>query len=127
MASQTKFGKIKAVNLTKYQWNHGYKTIFVEIYSTPIKEKAVVRERFIKTLTLFRMGIFGAAHEWGEGGGGKNETWHSYTYLKKIQEIYELRNTLPNFCWHQHFFTGNQQVLLFQKNADIDCILVHNF
>ena len=31
-------------------------------------------------------------------------------YLKKIQEIYESRDTPPEFCWHQHFFTGNQQI-----------------
>ena len=22
---------------------------------------------------------------------------------------------LPEFCWHQHFFTGNQQILLYQE------------
>ena len=32
-------------------------------------------------------------------------------YLKKIQKIYESRDTLSDFCWHQHFFTGNQQIL----------------
>ena len=29
-------------------------------------------------------------------------------YLKEIQ------NTPLYFCWHQHFFTGNQQILLYQ-------------
>ena len=36
-------------------------------------------------------------------------------YLKKIQKIYESRDTPPEFCWHQHFFTGNQQILLYQE------------
>ena len=36
-------------------------------------------------------------------------------YLKKIKKIYESRDTPPEFCWHQHFFSGNQQILLYQK------------
>ena len=36
-------------------------------------------------------------------------------YLNKIQKIYELRDTTLEFCWHQHFFTGNQQILLYQE------------
>ena len=36
-------------------------------------------------------------------------------YLKKIQKIYESRDTPLEFCWHQHFFTGNQQILLHQE------------
>ena len=27
--------------------------------------------------------------------------------LKKIQKIYKSRNRSHEFCWHQHFFTGN--------------------
>ena len=36
-------------------------------------------------------------------------------YPRKIQKIYESRDTLLEFCWHQHFFTGNQQILLYQE------------
>ena len=36
-------------------------------------------------------------------------------YQKKIQKLYESRDTPPELCWHQHFFTGNQQILLYQK------------
>ena len=36
-------------------------------------------------------------------------------YLKKIQKIYESRDTLPEFYWHRHFFTGIQQILLYQE------------
>ena len=36
-------------------------------------------------------------------------------YLKKIQNIYELRDTPLEFCLHGHFFTGNQQILLYQE------------
>ena len=37
------------------------------------------------------------------------------TYLKNIQTISESRDTTLVFCWHQHFFTGNQQILLYQE------------
>ena len=36
-------------------------------------------------------------------------------YLKKIQKIYESRDTPREFCSHQQFFTENQQILLYQE------------
>ena len=36
-------------------------------------------------------------------------------YLRKIQKMYKSRDTFLEFCWHQHFFTGNQQILLHQE------------
>ena len=36
-------------------------------------------------------------------------------YLNKIQKIQKSRDTPLNFCWHQKFITGNQQLLLYQK------------
>ena len=45
-------------------------------------------------------------------------------YLKKIKKMYESRDTPFEFCWHKHFLTGNQQILLY---TDIDCILIHDF
>ena len=39
-------------------------------------------------------------------------------YLKKIRKIHKSRDTRDTpleFCWHQHFFIGNQQVLLYQE------------
>ena len=64
-------------------------------------------------LTLFRMDFFGAAHGWGERGGGAKrppflKICHTYPtmmklgtvtpYLKKIQKIYESRDTPLEFC-----------------------------
>ena len=62
------------------------------------------------------MGIFEAAHGWGERGGKKAplpKNCHTYPTmmklgtvipnLKKIQKIYESRDTHPDFSWHQHF------------------------
>ena len=66
----------------------------------------------------------------GEGGGGLKrrslpKICHTYPtmmelatvtlYLKKIWKIYESHDTPIDFCWHQHFFTGNQQILLNQE------------
>ena len=41
-------------------------------------------------------------------------------YLKKIQKMYESRDTYHESCWRQKFFTGNQQILQYQEiNAEI--------
>ena len=36
-------------------------------------------------------------------------------YITEIQKVYEWRDTPLEFCWHQHFFTGNQQIFLYQE------------
>ena len=36
-------------------------------------------------------------------------------YLKKIQKLYESRDTALEFCWQQHSFTEKQEILLYQK------------
>ena len=60
-------------------------------------------------LILFRMDFFGAADGWG----GKPST--VMPYLKKIQKIYEPRDTPLEFCRYQRFFDINQQILLNQE------------
>ena len=80
-----------------------------------------------------------------DGGGAKRSArlakiFHRYPtmmklgtvipYLKKTQKIYESRETTPDLCWHQHFFTGIRHTLLcqeIQRNTDLNCILIHNF
>ena len=84
-------------------------------------------KQLIGCLTLFRMGFFGAAHGW-EGEARRPplpKICHTYPimmklgtvipYLKKIQKLYESRDTPLEFCWHQHFFTGNRQFFLYQE------------
>ena len=36
-------------------------------------------------------------------------------YPKKMQKIFKSRDTPLEFCWHQDFFTGNQQILLYKE------------
>ena len=78
------------------------------------------------------MGIFGAAHGW-EGGAGQEwgkkaplpkicQTYPTMMklstvipYLRKTQKMYKSRDTSLDFCWNQHFFTTNQQILLHQE------------
>ena len=60
----------------------------------------------------------------GGGGGFLLKICHTYltmmklcaviTYLCKIQKLYKSGDTTLEFCWHQHFFTGNQQLFLYQ-------------
>ena len=78
-------------------------------------------------LTLFTMDFFRAPHGCAGGGGGGgskrsplSKIFHTYPsmmklgtgipYLKKIQKIYELRDTLLEFCSYQVFFDGNQKI-----------------
>ena len=68
------------------------------------------------------MGIFGTAHGWE---APLPKICHIYPammkvgtvipYLKKIQKIFQSRDTSPEFCWHQYFFTINQKILLYQE------------
>ena len=80
------------------------------------------------TLTLFRMGFFGAAHGWGEPFSPPSllpKICFTYPammklgtfipYLRKIQKMYKSHDTSLEFCWHQHFFTENRQILLHQE------------
>ena len=71
-------------------------------------------------LIIFRLVLSGAA----DGLGCKNaplpKTCHTHPtmmklstiipYLTKIQNIYKSRDTPIKFCWHQYFFTKNQQL-----------------
>ena len=65
-----------------------------------------MRNSWFLILTLFRMGVFGAAHRWGAGGGGAKR--HTYITLmklgpvvpnlKKIQKIHKSCGTTLEFC-----------------------------
>ena len=84
------------------------------------------KQSFMCSLTLFRMDLFGAAQGWG---GAKRfplpKICHTYPTmmklgtriptLKEIQKLYKSRDTPLEFCWNQHFFTGNQRILLYQE------------
>ena len=75
-------------------------------------------------LTLFRWVFSGLLTDGGEEGL-LPKTCHKYLtmmklgavmrYLKKIQKIFESRDTRLELCWHQHFFAGNQLILLYQE------------
>ena len=76
----------------------------------------ILKEIYLRTtLVLFRMVTFGAAHGWGMAKRPLSKICHLYLammklgtvipYLKKIQKIYESRDTPLDFCWHQHFLT----------------------
>ena len=94
----------------------------------------------ISSLTLFRMGFFGAAHGLGRWGGLKgpslwnlwhisynDEAWHSYTLPKE-----DLKNIW--ITWHalwilltSGFFHCKSANFAISRNTDIYWILKHNF
>ena len=67
-------------------------------------------QKLFSVLTLFRMGNFGPAHGWVRGRKGPplSKICHTYPimmklgrgipYLKKIQKLFESRDTHPEFC-----------------------------
>ena len=60
--------------------------------------------------------------------------YHTYPTMMKLGrgitlpkddlKRYEPRNTSPEFWWHQHFFTGNHQIIVISRKTDIDCTLI---
>ena len=69
----------------------------------------ILRQVHILTLTLFRMGFFGAAHGWwGPFWPPHSKIRHTYPtmmklgtvipYLRKIQKMYKSRDTPLEFC-----------------------------
>ena len=79
----------------------------------------------LQVLILLRMGLFRAAHRWRAGGQKASpapvhilQLWN-LTQLQLLKEdlknINESRDTFLEFCWHQHFPTKNQRILLYQE------------
>ena len=83
-------------------------------------------------LTLFRMGIFGAAHRW-EGGGGKKgpppppKTLHSYTLPKEDPKNIRITWYIPWVLLTSAFFLRKSENFFISRNTDINCILIRNF
>ena len=86
-------------------------------------------------LTLFRMGLLGAAHGWGQKGS-LPKTCDTYAtmmklgavipYLQKIEKIYKSCDTTSEFFWYQLLFTWNQ-LFFISGNIDKNLSLKHNF
>ena len=80
----------------------------VAIYNDHHRFSKTDKEAKRKALTLFRMDIFGPAHGWGGKKALLSKICHTYPammklgtvtpYLKKIQKIYQSRDTPPKFC-----------------------------
>ena len=84
----------------------------------------------ITILILFRMGIFGAAHGWGEAKRAPvPKICHTYPtmkkfstvipYLKKIQKIYKSRDI--------SVFSPEISKFVISRSTDINWILMHHF
>ena len=83
------------------------------------------------------MGFFGAAHadeDFKKSTLRKichtsynDETWNSFTLPKNIKKINKSRETLLEFCLHQHFFHQKSARFVRSRNTNIECILIRNF
>ena len=106
------------------------KKYFTEYYSQIqlamelFKGLIIVRIEFdVSFFNPIQDGLFsGLLTDGGGGGGGGGAFWPTMMklgtvvpYLRKIQKMYKSRATFFDSCRHQHFFTGNQQILPHQE------------
>ena len=122
------YSQLTKINISPLQYHVVNAPTFVELFKIKIHSL----ERECKHLDSANFNPIHDGHFRGCSmmGGGKKapplpKICHTYPtmmklgtvipYPKKIQKIYESRDTPLEFCWHQHFFTGNQQVLLYQE------------
>ena len=127
------FSKYDKIRRKLWTWSHLLKKFWMEklILSQFILQlgkdiKFWKRFYVLSTSNLFnpiQMDLFRPTYWWG---GPKRppflksvthilQSWNLAPYLKKTQKIYESRDIPLKFCWHQHFFIGSQQILLYQK------------
>ena len=109
----TSFNPISA-NITK--WSNTLKQFVGKLPKTCLS----VFDHFVGlalkgfSLTLFRMGFFGAAHGWDpKSSPPLFKICHTdpttmklgtfIPYLRKTQKIYKSRDASLEFCWYQHF------------------------
>ena len=84
-------------------------------------------------LTLFRMGVFGAAHGWGGAPSLKPVThilqWWNLSQLHLPKEDPKNMNhvTHPLSSATSAFFHRKSANFALSRNTDIDCILIHDF
>ena len=79
----------------------------------------------LQLLTLFRVGLLGAAQGWGGGGGSKisrPKICHTYPTMMKLGTVIPWLKNIQKICEsltqplryadisHQHVFTGNQEI-----------------
>ena len=81
------------------------------------------------SLTLFRVGFFGAAHGWG---AIKPKICHTYPTMMKlgivIKKIQKYMNQMvhPLSSADISIFRRKSENFAISRNTDIDCILTHN-
>ena len=121
------------VKYCKREGNLKINFIFDTAYITSVVRSQGFQNRAM-FLTLFTVGIFGAA--WPKRSlFPKILHAHPVTmklgtvipYLKKIRKHHESRETPLRFCWHQHFFIRTQQLLLCHFNTKFIILFFFEF
>ena len=116
-----------------------YTSVFLEQYRYIVEEKwclniLMTTSKFLKILTLFRMGFFRDAHGWGNQKGHpslKSVThipqWWSLAQLYLISR--RLKKIMNDVTHHlsSAFFHWKSSNFPISRSTDIDCILIHSF
>ena len=88
-------------------------------------------------LTLFRIGLFEAAHGWGEAKRPLLlKICHTHPAITKLGTVIPYLKKTQNYVNHVTHHLGSADISIFyqksanfsiSRNADIDCILIRNF
>ena len=92
-------------------------------------------------LTLFSMGLFGAAHGMMEDEGGQEDSLipqicHTYSTMMKLGTVIPFLKKFQNYMNHVTHLVSSANITIFHwksanfvisRNVNIDSILVHNF
>ena len=119
-----------------WQW-HGLEMKFPECWyrAMTLSSPRFWECEMFSSLTLFRMGIFGAAYGWG-GQKGLHKICHTYPTMMKVGSYTLAKEDSKNvwITWHtpwvlltSAFFHRKSADFVIWRNKYLDCILVHNF
>ena len=85
---------------------------------------------------LLRVGIFGAAHGWGDKKASLPNVCHTYPAMKKLSKVIPYLKKIQKYINHVTHPLSSADISIFHRksanfaisiNTDIDCNLKHNF
>ena len=126
--------KIWSLSDCSWTWTHNHLVRKRKLNHLVVSSSAVA---VTYALTLFRIGLFGAAHGWGvRQKGPLPKICHTYLtmmkpgtvipYIKEIQNTCKSRDTSPRFLLISAFFYRKSATFIISRNTDTHWILLHN-
>ena len=99
-------------------WGTNFDFISCQLISIKYPYPSNIHNKLIIHINPIQNGLFGGCSRPSRKSVTHILQWWNFAvipYPKKIQKICVSLDTPLEFCWHQHFFTGNQQILLYKE------------